>query len=68
MAPSKCFESLSFVSLSNEESIINNEHEPDVNFYKDVFTLDKQYLAPNKFQRNFKPFSKQLLSILHLNV
>ena len=54
--------------FSTDESFINNEKDPDVNFYNDVFTLDTQYLAPDKFQRNFKPFSKQSLSILHLNI
>ena len=68
MAHNTCFESLSFVPFSTDESFINNENDPDVNFYNDVFTLDTQYLAPDKFQRNFKPFSKQSLSILHLNI
>ena len=68
MAPNTYFESLTFVPFSIDESFINNEHDPDVNFYNDVFTLDAQYLAPDKFQRNFKPFSKQSLSILYLNV
>ena len=68
MAPNTCFESFSFVSCSTYESFINNENDPDVNCCNDVFTLDIQYLAPDKFQRNFKPFSKQPLSILHLNI
>ena len=68
MVPNTCFESLSFVPFSTDESFINNENDPDVNFYNDVFTLDTQYLAPDKFQRNFKPFSKKLLSILHQNI
>ena len=50
MAPNTCFESLSFVPFSTDESFINNENDPDVNFYNDVFTLDTQYLAPDKFQ------------------
>ena len=31
-------------------------------------TLDTQYLASDKSERSFKPFSKQSLSILHLNI
>ena len=50
------FESLSFVHFSAEERFIINEHDPDVNFYNDVFDLDAQCLAPDKFQRNFMPF------------
>ena len=68
MGPNTCFESLSFVPFSTDESFINNENDPDVNFYNNVFTLVTQYLAPNKFQRNFQPFLKQSLSILHLNI
>ena len=68
MAPNTCFESLSFVPFSTDESFINNENDPNVNFYNDGFTLDTQNLAPDKFQRNFKSFSKQLLSMLHLNI
>ena len=68
MVPNTCLESLSFVPFSTDESFINNEYDPDVNFYNDVLTLDTQYLAPDKFQGNFKPFSKQSLSILHLNI
>ena len=59
MAPNTCFESLPFVSFSTGESFINNENDADVNFYNYVFTLDTQCLAPDKFQRNFKLFSKQ---------
>ena len=68
MVPNTCFESLSFVFFSTDESFINNENNPDVNFYIDVCTLDTKYLAPDKFQRNFKLFSKRSLSILHLNI
>ena len=68
MAPNTCFEYLSFVPFTTDESFISNENNPDVNFYNDNFTPDTQSLAPDKFQRNFKPFSKQSLSILHLNI
>ena len=67
MGPNTCCETLSFVPFSTDESFINNENDPDVNFYNDVFTLDTQYLAPDKFRRNFKPF-QQSLFILHLNI
>ena len=49
------------------DTIWNNENNPDVNFCN-VFTHETQYLAPDKFQRNFNPFSKQSLSTLHLNI
>ena len=33
-----------------------------------IFTTQTRYLTPKKFQKNFKPFFKQLLFILHLNI
>ena len=43
-----CFESLSLVPFSTEQSLlmITHEHGHNVNFDNDVFTLDTQYLAP----------------------
>ena len=65
-----CSESLSLVPFSIEQSLlmITHEHDPDVNFYNDVFTLDTQYLAPDKFEGTFQPFLKHYFSILHLNI
>ena len=68
MAPNTCFGPLPFFPSSTKENFINNENDPDVNFYNDVFILDTQYLALVKFQRNFKPFLKQSLSVLYLNI
>ena len=42
--------------------------DPDVNFYHDVSMLDTQYLMPDKFKTNFKDFSKNSFSVLHLNI
>ena len=65
-----CSESLSLVPFSIEQSLlmITHEHDPDFNFYNDVFTLDTQYLAPDKFEGTFQPFLKHYFSILHLNI
>ena len=68
LAPDTCLECLLFVPFSTEESFINNESDSDVNFYNDVFSRDTQEVGPYKFQINFKLFSKQSLSILHLNI
>ena len=68
MAPNTCFGPLPFFSSSTKENFLNNENDPDVNFYNEVFILDTQYLALVKFQRNFKPFLKQSLSVLYLNI
>ena len=68
MTPNISLESLSFSLLLTEETFIKIEHDPDVKFYNNVFTLDTKYLEPDKFQKNFRPFSKQLLSVLPLNI
>ena len=68
MAPNTCSGPLPFFSSSTKESFLKNENDPDVDFSNDVFILDTQYLALVKFQRNFKPFLKQSLSILYLNI
>ena len=68
MAPNTCFGPLPIFPCSTKESFLNNENDPDVKFYNDVFILDTQYLALVTFQRNVKPFSKQSLSMLHSNI
>ena len=47
---------------------VDNDHDPDVNFYHDVSMLDTQYLMQDKFKANFNDFSKNSFSILHLNI
>ena len=51
-----------------KEYFVDNDHDPDVNFYHDVSMLDTQYLMPDKFKTNFKDFSKNSFSVLHLNI
>lgn len=58
MTPKLCFESLLLVPFLTEESFIKNEHDADVKFCSNVFTLETKYLEPDKFQKNFKPFCK----------
>ena len=52
--------------FSTKESFVDNEHDPDVNFYHDMFNT--QYLMPDNYKTNFKDFSKYSFSILHLNI
>ena len=57
-----------FNPFTTKVSFVDNEHDPNVNYYHDVSMLDTQYLNPNKFKINFKEFSKNSFSVLHLNV
>ena len=68
MTPDTNFESMFFNPFSTKECFVDNDHDPDVNFYHDVSMLDTQYLMPDKFKTNFKDFSKNSFSVLHLNI
>lgn len=57
------FESLFPNPISTKEGFADNEGNPNVNFYRDVFMLDTQYLTPRKFKTNFKDLSKISLSV-----
>ena len=67
MTPDINFESIFFNPFSTKECVVDNDHDPDVNFYHDVSMLDTQYIMPDKFKTNFKDFSKNF-SVLHLNI
>ena len=68
MTPDINFESMFFNSFSTKECIVDNDHDSDVNFYHDVSMFDTQYLMSDKFKTNFKDFSKNSFSVLHLNI
>ena len=68
MTPDINFESMFFNPFSTKEGFVDNDHDPDVNFYHDFFMLDTQYLAPDRFKTNFKDFSKNSFSVLHLSI
>ena len=73
MAPNTCFESLSFgfchlflFQLRKDLLIMKMIL---ILIFATMFLISiHNYPALDKFQRNFKPFSKQSLSILHLNI
>ena len=68
MTPDINFESLSYNPFSIHESSINSEHDPDINFYQDISSLETHYCSPNDFQNNFQCFLKDSFSVLHLNI
>ena len=68
MTPDINFESIFFSPFSTKECFVDNDHDPDVNFYHEVSLLDTQYLVPDKFKTNFNDFSKNSFSVLHLNI
>ena len=46
-----------FNPFSTKECFVDNDHDPDINFYHDVSVLGTQYLAPDRFKTNFKGIS-----------
>ena len=68
MTPDINFEYLSYNPSSIQESSINNEHDPDINFYQDISSLETHYCSPNDFQNNFECFLKDSFSVLHLSI
>ena len=67
MTPDTNFESMFVNSFSTMKGFVDNDHDPDANFYH-VSVLDAQYLSPDNFKTNFKDFSKNSFSILNLNI
>ena len=68
MTPDINFESLSYNLFSIYESSINSEHDPYINFYQDVSSLETHYCSPNDFQNNFQCLLKISFSVLYLNI
>ena len=68
MTPDINFESLLYNSFSIQESSVNSEREPGINFYQDISSLEKHYCSPNDFQNNFQCFLKDSFSVLNLNI
>ena len=68
MTPDTNFESMFFNPFSTKECLVDNDHDPDVNFYHDVSMLDTQYLTPGKFKTSFKDFSENSFYVLHSNI
>ena len=58
------FESMFLNPFSTKKCFVDNNHDPDVNFYHNVSMLDTQYLMPDKFKTNFKDFLKKLFFYL----
>ena len=68
MTPDISFESLSYNPFSIHQNSINSEHDPEINFYQDISSLETHYCSPNDFKSNFQCFLKDFFSVLHLNI
>ena len=57
MTPDINFESLSYHPFSIHKSLINSEHDSDINFDQNISSLGTYYSTPNDFEKNFQCFS-----------
>ena len=68
MASNTTFKSLNFNPFIINNSLNENSQYPDVNFFHDsVSHFHTDYISPGDFVRNFKDFTENLFSVLHLN-
>ena len=68
MAQNTTFESLNSNPFIVNDSLNDNSQEPDVNFFPNNFSpLDTDYISPDDFSKNFKDFTENSFSVLHLN-
>ena len=68
MAPEPSFETMRFNPFLANNSLYDSNQNPDVNFYDNISSLESNYLTPSKIDKNFKNFSKESFSVLHLNI
>ena len=67
MAPNTTFESLNFNPFIAIDSLNDNSQDPDVNFFHDnVSPLKTDYISLEDFSGNFKDFTENSFSVLHL--
>ena len=68
MARKSSFETMSFNPFLANNSLNDSNQNPNVNFCKDISSLESTYLSPSEIEKNFQNFSKKSFSVLHLNI
>ena len=68
MAPEPSFETMCFNPFLANDSLNDSNQNPDVNFYNNISSLESNYLSPSEIDKNFKNFSTESFSVLHLNI
>ena len=63
------FECLSFDPFSLQENFMNNECDPDVNFYQNnVSNVEANYFLMTEVKSSLASFDPNAFSVLHLNI
>ena len=69
MTPNTTFESLNVNPFIVNDSLNDNSPDPDANFFQDnVSPLGTYYISPSDFNGNFKDFTENSFSVLHLSI
>ena len=67
MAPEPSFETMCFNPFLASDSLNDSNQNPD-NFYNEISSLESNYLSPSEIDKNFKNFSTESFSVIHLNI
>ena len=68
MALKSSFETMNFNPFLANNSLNDSNQNPNVNFCKDISSLESTYLSPSEIDKNLQNFSKKSFSVLHLNI
>ena len=68
MARKSSFETMNFNPFLANNSLNDSNQNPNVNFCKDISSLESTYLSPSEIDKNLQNFSKKSFSVLHLNI
>ena len=69
MALNATSKSLNFNPFIANDSLNDNSQDPDVNFFHDIVSpLDTDYISADDFSGNFKDFTENSSSVLHINI
>ena len=60
MAPNTTFESLNVNPFILNDSLNDKSQDPDVNFFHNVSSLDRDYILLSNFNVNFRVFTENL--------
>ena len=69
MTPEPTFESMSYKPLLVDDNFtVNQELDPDVNFFQSISSLDAKYLSINETKHFVNTLDSNSFSVLHLNI
>ena len=62
------FENLKFSPYNSENLLLDNNNDPDGNFFKESYFADTNYFSTEKAKLKISCSKRNLFSLLHLNI